>query len=146
MRRKEKRIGRQTKYTRVDLETITCLTMICEKSLELYYCSGCGVVRNLPFVTLATLVLQASFLCFQFMYTPDKNAVVHVESLVTMSNYPLRRTKEPCNGKNGERTLSVESLNRSGPVLFQALGLFCCVKKNSATGKTVGQTLSVESL
>lgn len=87
-----------------------------------------------------------SFLCFQFMYTPDKNAVVDVESLVTMSNYPLRRTKEPCNGKNGGRTLSVESLNRSGPVLFQALGLSCCVKKNSATGKTVGQTRSVESL
>jgi hypothetical protein len=146
MRRKEKRIGRQTKYTPVDLETITCLIMICKKSLELYYCSGCGVIRNLPFVTFATLVLQASFLCFQFMYTPDKNAVVDVESLMTMSNYPLRRTKEPCNGKNGGRTLSVESLNRSGPVLFQALGLSCCVKKNSATGKTVGQTRSVESL
>lgn len=102
--------------------------------------------QNLPFVTFATLVLQAYFLCFQFMYTPDKNAVVDVESLVTMSNYPLRRTKEPCNGKNGGQTLSVESLNRSGPVLFQALGLSCCVKKNSATGKTVGQTRSVESL
>ena len=146
MRRKEKRIWRQTKCTPVDLETITCLIMICEKSLELYYCSGCGVIRKLPFVTFATIVLQASFLCFQFMYTPDKNAVVDVESLVTMSNYPLRRTKEPCNGKNGGRTLSVESLNRSGPVLFQALGLSCCVKKNSATGKTVGQTRSVESL
>ena len=69
--------------------------------------------QNLPFVTFAALVLQAYFLCFQFMYTPDKNAVVDVESLMTMSNYPLRRTKEPCNGKNGGQTLSVESLNRS---------------------------------
>ena len=70
------------------------------------------------------------------MYTPDKNAVVDVESLVTMSNYPLRRTKEPCNGKNGGRTLSVESLNRSDQAR-------CCSK---LTGKTVGQTRSVESL
>ena len=80
------------------------------------------------------------------MYTPDKNAVVDVESLVTISNYPLQRTKEPCSEKNGGRTLSVESLNRLGPVLFQALGLFSCVKKNSATGKTVGEALSMESL
>ena len=80
------------------------------------------------------------------MCAPGKNADVDVESLVTMSNYPLRRTKEPCNRKNGGRTLSVDFLNSSGPVLFQALGLFGCVKTNSATGKTVGQTLSVESL
>ena len=123
MRRKEKRIWRQTNLYTCRFGNNHMFNKDMRKESRAVLLQRLRCYQELALCNFATLVIQASFLCFQFMYTPDKNAVVDVESLVTMSNYPLRRTKQPCNGKNGGRTLSVESLTRSGPVLFQALGL-----------------------